>query len=134
VASEADSAATPTWWVELPPVEKARFWEKVAPGSAVKILAQTDRQVKHLRILAWAKFTLSAFSVVSALATVVLFVWLAKYYVDHGAATQGAAIIGALAAVVTAFIGGRALVETRNGADEGISPEKNAVPRSLKHS
>jgi hypothetical protein len=50
----------------------------------------------------------------SALATVILFVWLAKYYADRNDATQGAAIIGALAAVVAAFIGSRVLSEKRN--------------------
>jgi hypothetical protein len=64
---------------------------------------------------------LSAFTVASALATVVLFVWLAKYYADHHAATQGAAIIGALAAVVTAFIGGRVISEKRIDEDKGAS-------------
>jgi cyanate permease len=121
MTSEADPAEVtvvePVWWAELPPVEKARIWEKVAPGSAAKILEQTDRQVQHVRRMAWARLCLSVFTAASALATVVLFVWLAKYYVDHGAPTQGAAIIGALAAVVTAFVGGRILSDRR--ASEG---------------
>ena len=91
---------------------------KVAPGAAARILDQTDRQVRHARRLAWANIALSGFAIASALATVVLFVWLVKYYADHHAATQGAAIIGALAAVVTAFIGGRALSAKRNGDDK----------------
>jgi hypothetical protein len=117
MTSETDSVAIATWWAELPPVEKAKLWEKVAPGSSTKILDQTYRQVRHVRRLAWARLALSAFTVASALTTVILFVWLAKYYVDHGAATQGAAIIGALAAVVTAFIGGRVLAGKRSTAD-----------------
>ena len=123
MSSETDSAAVTAWWTELPPVEKAKLWEKIAPGTAARILDQTDRQVRHARRLAWAKIALSAFTVVSALATVILFVWLAKYYADHDAATQGAAIIGALAAVVAAFIGSRVVSEKRS-ADKGASSQK----------
>ena len=65
----------------------------------------------------WARLWLSTFTMAGALATVVLFVWLAKYYVDHGAPTQGAAIIGALAAVVTASVGGRILSDRRNSGE-----------------
>lgn len=126
MTSETDSAAVSAWWAELPPVDQARLWEKVAPGTAAKILDQTDRQVRHARRLAWANIALSMFTVTSALATVVLFVWLAKYYVDHHAATQGAAIIGALAAVVTAFIGGRALSAKRDGDEKPASPQGEA--------
>jgi uncharacterized membrane protein len=117
MSSETDSTAITAWWAELPPVEKARLWEKVAPGTAGRILDQTERQVRHARRLAWANIALSGFKVASAFATVILFVWLAKYYADHHDATQGAAIIGALAAVVTAFIGGRVLSEKRSSDD-----------------
>lgn len=123
MSSETDSAAVTAWWAELPPVERARLWEKVAPGTAGRILDQTDRQVRHARRLAWAKIALSAFTVASALVTVILFVWLAKYYADHNAATQGAAIIGALAAVVTAFIGGRAFSGKRSAEAKNLSRE-----------
>jgi cyanate permease len=126
MSNETDQASVASWWAELSPVEKARYWEKVAPGTAAKILDQTNQQVRHLRRLAWARLTLSAFTVVSALATVVLFVWLAKYYVDHGAGTQGAAIIGALAAVVTAFIGGQVL-SGRRGGTENESPRQKGT-------
>jgi hypothetical protein len=126
MSSETDSAAITAWWAELPPVERARLWEKVAPGTAARILDQTDRQVRHARRLAWAKIALSAFSVTAALATVILFVWLAKYYADHNAATQGAAIIGALAAVVTAFISGRAISQKRGVEDKTGSREETS--------
>jgi len=124
MSSETDSAAITAWWAELPPVERARLWEKVAPGTAARILDQTDRQVRHARRLAWAKIGLSAFTVASALVTVILFVWLAKYYADHNAATQGAAIIGALAAVVTAFIGSRVISTKRSAEASGPSREE----------
>lgn len=126
MSNETDTTAVTAWWAELPPVEKAKLWEKVAPGTADRILDQTDRQVRHARRLAWANIALSAFTVASALATVILFVWLAKYYADHHAATQGAAIIGALAAVVTAFIGGRVLSEKHSSEDKDTSsPEES---------
>ena len=67
----------------------------------------------------WAKLGLSAFTVICAFATVVLFVWLAKYCVDHHDATQAAAIIGALGAVVTAFISGRIVTEKRVSKTNG---------------
>lgn len=70
-----------------------------------------------MRRMAWARLWLSTFTAAGALATVVLFVWLAKYYVDHCAPTRGAAVIGALAAVVTAFFGGRILSDRRGSAE-----------------
>jgi hypothetical protein len=89
MTSETDpaevAAIEAAWRAELPPAEKARIWEKAAPGSAAKILEQTDRQVRHMRRMARAKLWLSTFTAAGALVTVVLFVWLAKYYVDHGA-------------------------------------------------
>jgi len=36
MSSETDSAAITAWWAELPPVERARLWEKVAPGTAAR--------------------------------------------------------------------------------------------------
>lgn len=117
---------TAAWWAELPPAEKARIWEKVAPGSAERILEQTDRHMRHVRRMAWARLALSAFTATGALATVILFVWLAKYYMDHGAPTQGAAIIGALAAVVTAFLGGRILSERRVSREAANQSEPDA--------
>jgi cyanate permease len=118
MASETDPAPVASLWAALPPPEKARYWNKAVPGSAARIVEQTEQQVKHVRRMAWARLGLRVFTVASALAAVILFVWLAKYYADHGAPTQGAAIIGALAAVVTAIIGGRALTGKR-GSGEG---------------
>jgi hypothetical protein len=104
----------PSWWAELPAIEKAKLWEKVAPGSASRMLDQTDRQVQHMRRLAWAKIAVSVLTILCAFASVVLFVWLATYYINRGAPTQGATIIAALAAVVAAFVGGRA-VHSKHG-------------------
>jgi cyanate permease len=78
------------------------------------MLDQTDRQVLHARRLAWAKVGLTGFGIACGFASVLLFIWLAKYYIDHGAPTQGAAIIGALAAVVAAFVGSKAISEKRD--------------------
>ena len=105
----AASTTTKSWWAELPPVEKAEIWEKVAPGSCIRMLEQTDRQIRHMRRVAWAKLGLAGFGISCGFASVLLFVWLAKYYIDHHAPTQGAAIVGALAAVVAAFVGGKAI-------------------------
>jgi hypothetical protein len=129
MTSDTDPAEiTAAWWAELPPAEKARIWEKVAPGSAANILEQTGRQVRHVRRMAWARLWLSFFTAAGALTTVVLFVWLAKYYVDHGAPTQGAAIIGALAAVVTAFVGGRILTGRRTPGEDAASRDPDSRP------
>jgi len=108
------STPIPSWWIQIPPTEKAKYWEKIAPGSADRILEQTYRQVRHMRRLAWAKISLSFLGILCAFASVALFVWLAKYYADHGAPTQGAMIITALAAVVAAFVGSRAIVSRRS--------------------
>lgn len=113
MTAEGESEDSAAWYEHLLPIEKARAWEKAVPGTAARALDQADRQVRHVHRMDWAKLGLSVFTVTCAFATVVLFVWLAKYCVDHNDATQGAAIIGALAAVVTAFIGGRVIAEKR---------------------
>lgn len=64
--------------------------------------------VRHRRRLAWAQICIQVLRLVFAAGATALLVWLAKYYVDRGAPTQGAGIVGAgLAAVVAAFLGDR---------------------------
>ena len=70
MTGETDStevaAVAAAWWAELPSAEKAQIWEKVAPGSAAVILEQTNRQVRHMRRMAWAKLWLSVFTAAGA--------------------------------------------------------------------
>lgn len=66
-----------------------------------------------MRRLAWAKIVLTGLGIICGFATVVLFVWLARYYVNDHAPVEGATIIGSLAAVVAVFVGGRVVRDAR---------------------
>jgi len=91
---------------DLAAAEKAKEWESVAPGTATRLIDEFAATRKHKRRLAWSHEVLEILKLICAFGCVALFVWLAKYFVDHDAATQGAAIVGVgLAALVTAFLG-----------------------------
>lgn len=108
----AASDAPQSWWAQLPPAEKAKAWEKVCPGSASVIIDEVVKRARHERRLAVAQIALQCIRLLFAGASVVLFAWLAKYFVDHGAATQGAGILVAgLVALVGAFLGQKAITE-----------------------
>ena len=74
----------------------------------------TSQQVLHLRRIAWAKVGLTVLGIACGFVTVLLFVWLARYYADHHAPAEGATIIGSLAAIVAVFVGGRVIRDVRS--------------------
>ena len=39
--------AVTAWYSKLPPIKKAHAWEELAPGTAAKLLAQLDKEVRH---------------------------------------------------------------------------------------
>jgi hypothetical protein len=88
--------------------QKAKEWEDVVPGSGRVILAELRKERRHDRNLARLQVALSALPVLSALVATLALVWLAKYFVDHQAPTQGATVVGSsLAAVIAAFLGSK---------------------------
>lgn len=114
----ATRVASPTWWAELPAAEKAELWEKVVPGTGARIIDLTNQRVLHMQRLAWAKVGLAGLGIICGFGTVILFVWLARFYAEQHAAVEGATIIGSLAAVVAVFVGGRIVQEARNSDNQ----------------
>jgi hypothetical protein len=67
--------------------------------------------------MATAQVGVRVLLILCAFSSVVLFVWLATYFVNHHAATQGAVIVGTgLASLVGAFLGKDAIAK-RNGSE-----------------
>lgn len=107
-------------WEELPAADMASAWEKLVPNSAERILAEALRNVARERRLAWAQVTIQAFTLLIVGGSVAAFIWLAKYYVDRDAPTQGAAIVcTGLVALVGALLG-RQAVARREGASQQL--------------
>ena len=108
-ATVADNVIVPeprTVWSELPPDAQAAAWEEKVPGSARLMFEEVQRKARHARRMAVALVCLRVLLILCAFGSVVLFVWLATYFVNHDDPTQGAAIVGAgLATLVGAFLG-----------------------------
>lgn len=120
-------------WSGLPPEAKAREWEGIVPGSAALLLKDTRKQMRHLRRLAMAQVLVQLFPSICAFASVVLFVWLATYFVNHHAPNQGAAVVGAgLVSLVATFLGRKAISERTKPtpAVEEAKPEAETSPTS----
>jgi uncharacterized membrane protein len=97
-----------TAWAALPTTTQARQWEEVAPGAFNRIMMEIERGQRHKRYLEWAEFASRVFGQLCGLVTVVVLAVLAKYFVDHDAATAGAGIVTAgVASIVAVFITGR---------------------------
>lgn len=94
--------------VIFPTPAEARQWEEVCPGTFDRIMTEIQQEEKHRRRMEWAYLCQRTFGQVCALGTVIALAFLASYFVDHGAATQGAALIvtGAVS-IVTVFVTGR---------------------------
>jgi hypothetical protein len=106
------TAEQATTYEGLPAAEKVQAWEAVQQGAAQILLEEFRSARKHQRRLTWFREALSLLRIIFAFASVVLFVWLARYFVDQNAPTQGAALVGAgLAALVTAFLGQQIVAE-----------------------
>src|ERR1700730_3834459 len=123
-AKQIPAVASSTWWAELPAAEKAELWEKVVPGTGARIIDLTNKRVIHMQRLAWAKVGLAGLGIICGFGTVVLFVWLARFYAEQHAAAEGATIIASLAAVVAVFVGGRIVRDARGaGSATKSSPD-----------
>jgi cyanate permease len=69
---------------------------------------EIEREEKHRRRTEWAEPCTRVFGQLCAFGTVIVLAFLARYFVDHGAPTQGASIIitGAVS-IVTVFLTNR---------------------------
>lgn len=109
-------------WAGLPPHEQAAAWEKRVPGSARIMFDEVQRLNRHKRRIAVAQIGVQVFLIVCAFSSVVLFVWLATYFVNHHAPTQGAVVVGTgLASLVGVFLGKGAISKraTTDPSEEG---------------
>lgn len=113
-------------WSGLPPREQAAAWEKQVPGSARIMLEEVRRLNRHKRRIAVAQIGVQVLLIVCAFSSVILFVWLATYFVNHHAPTQGAIVVGAgLVSLVGAFLG-RGAISKRTSPDSSM-PVTNGV-------
>jgi hypothetical protein len=104
-------------WPSLGPVEQAREWEEFRPGTFEQMFglvireaeyrrALADQDAKHERRLDYIAIGLQLLSLASALAAVAILSLIAKYYVDHGAASQGVKVFGfGAGSIVATFLG-----------------------------
>jgi len=111
MASNAESSP----WGAIPAAKMAQAWEKVVPNSAERILDEALKNVARERRLAWAQVALQGLTLLLVGGSVASFVWLAKYYVDHGAPTQGATIVcTGLVALVGALLGRKVVADRKS--------------------
>jgi uncharacterized membrane protein len=94
--------------VRLPTPAQAKQWEELGPGTFARFMSEVEQEEKHRRRMEWAELCSRVFGQVCAFGTVVVLALLARYFVDRGAATQGASIIitGAVS-IVTVFLTNR---------------------------
>jgi uncharacterized membrane protein len=94
--------------VRLPTPTQAKQWEELRPGTFDRFMVEIVQEEKHRRRMEWTELCSRVFGQVCAFGTVVVLASLARYFVDHGAATQGASIIvtGAVS-IVTVFLTNR---------------------------
>lgn len=94
--------------VRLPTPTQAKQWEELEPGTFSRLMAEIEQEEKHRRCMEWAELGSRIFGQMCAFGTVVALALLARYFVDHGAATQGASIIvTGTASIVAVFLTGR---------------------------
>lgn len=106
--TRAVSGRRATAGVSLPTPVQAKQWEEVAPGTFALIFAEITCEQRHRRRLEWAEQISRVFGQVCAFSTVVILTLLARHFADHGAATQGATVIGTGAvSIVAVFLTGR---------------------------
>jgi hypothetical protein len=115
-------------WPTLGPVEQAREWEEFRPGTFEQVFEQARREAKlrrefmesaakherefmeieakHERRLDYIAVSIQILTLFFALGAVVVMALTAKYYADHGAASDGVKIFGfGAASIVAAFLG-----------------------------
>jgi hypothetical protein len=104
-----DDKAIPARMVAMPTADEAKLWEKACPGSFNRIMCEIETAERHQRRTEIIELVSRIFGQICGFATVIVMALLARYFVDHGAPSQGAAIIvsGAAATVVGIFVTGK---------------------------
>jgi hypothetical protein len=108
-AAEVAAGSGDNSWAKLPVVEQAERWEQLVPGTAERMIREVELGFAHERKMAWTQMVLQTLGAVLGSGTVLGYIWLAKYYLDHGEATAGAGILGTGAvAAAGVFVGWKA--------------------------
>ncbi|WP_225102834.1 hypothetical protein [Streptomyces sp. CoH27] len=103
---------------ELPAAEQAEIWERVVQGAGERILRLVEmdfeRQTEehrqwcldqiHQRRMDLANLVLRATGVLAGSAGLAGYLWVAKYFVDHGAAVPAAGMLGGGIAAIAAMV------------------------------
>ncbi|MGX1851152.1 hypothetical protein [Streptomyces sp. NPDC055299] len=97
---------------ELLAGEQAERWERVVPGAGERILRLVERDFEqqglnqiHQRRMDLANLVLRATGAVVGSGAVAGYLWVAKYFVDHGAAVPAAGMLaGGVAAIAAAIV------------------------------
>jgi len=98
----------PARTVAMPSPAQVQQWEQAYPGSFARIMDEIQTEERHRRRLETIEQVSRIFGQLCGLGTVVVLALLAKYFADHGAPTQGAAIIiSGAATIVAIFVTGR---------------------------
>lgn len=107
---ESTQATRP--YEELLAGEQAELWERVVPGAGERILRLVEQDFEqqclnhiHQRRMDMANLVFRAAGVVIGSGGLAGFLWVAKYFVDHGAAVPAAGMLGGgIAAIATAVV------------------------------
>jgi len=104
-------------WRRLPPVEQARAWEKMRPGTFEQIWREAVLDGEHRRLMnvsearhrnriEWFVQIIQLLRIIGALCAVIALVCVAVYYINRHAPTQGASVFGIGGiAIVGLFLG-----------------------------
>jgi uncharacterized membrane protein len=106
-------------WRKLPPVDQAKAWEKIRPGTFEQIWQEATAEgehrrkleladAQHLRRINWFLASVQLTRVLGAFAALCILAFVGIYFVNHHAPTQGASVFG---------VGGVALVGLFLGSD-----------------
>ncbi|MBL1109708.1 hypothetical protein JK361_34885 [Streptomyces sp. 5-8] len=123
-AAAIDDGAQPgqvsTPYSALPAASQAEVWERVVPGAGERILRLVEQDFErqaekhrqwcldraHERRLDLVNLALRATGMIVGSGGVAGYLWVAKYFVDHGAAAPAAGMLGGgVAALAAAFLG-----------------------------
>lgn len=94
-------------WARLPLVEQAEKWNEIVPGSAERMVRQLETELAHRRRLDWIQVCFQGVGALLGAGATVGYLWLAKYYLDHGQGTAGAGILGSGAVAAAGLFVGR---------------------------
>ncbi|MFI0742344.1 hypothetical protein ACH4PU_30360 [Streptomyces sp. NPDC021100] len=113
-------AQPPSLRSALPGADQAAVWERVVPGAGDRVLQLVEKDFEretekhrqwcldraHERRMDLANLALRATGMVVGSGGVAGYLWVAKYFVDHGAAIPAAGMLGGgVAALAAAFLG-----------------------------